>query len=218
MKRMVAFTLAGCLLIAPAGVSFADLPDPNEGTFLPGSEIRAIILKDFMRFDPQYAAHRQRSGDRLDRLAKRLAVLQADGNEMECSNEIYLEAKWFYRYTAYWDRLERRLDDFAKSLEQPDQVFARRQSTETGLWGICYEQSFFKLEATALALIGLETTGEAPKFAINLPPPFDTPVVAFEHLRDLLVSDIARTGVDHRGELGNIATVASLAYFKDYLL
>jgi hypothetical protein len=217
MKRLVAFALAVCLGTAPAGVSFADLPDPKEGTFLRGSEIRAIILKDFLRFDPQYAAHRQRFGNRLDHLAKRLVAIQTEGNEMECSNQIYLEAKWFYHYTAYWDRLEKRLDDLTSSLEQPDQVFATRQSPETGLWGLCFEQPFMKLEATLIALIELEMVGDAPKFAINLPPPFDTPLVAFEHFRDLLVSDIARTGVDHRGELGNITTVASLTYFKDYL-
>jgi hypothetical protein len=217
MNRMVAFVLAAWLCTVPAGVSFAKLPDPNEGTFLRGSEIRAVILKDFIRFDPQYVAHRQRFGDRLDRLAKRLAALQADGNEMACSNQIYLEAKWFYHYTAFWDRLERRLDDFAKSLEQPDQVFATRQSAETGLWGICYEQSFIKLEATAIALIELEMMGEAPQFAVNLPPPFDTPLAAFEHFRGLLVSDVARTGMDHRGELGGITTIASLTYFKSYL-
>src|SRR4051812_23838231 len=108
MKRMAAFVLVACLGTAPADVSFADLANPNEGTSLPGSEITAIVLKDFIRFDPQYVAHRQRSVDRLDHLAKRLAALQADGNEMECSNQIYLEAKWFYHYTAYWDRLERR--------------------------------------------------------------------------------------------------------------
>jgi len=74
-----------------------------------------------------------------------------------------------------------------------------------------------KLEATAITLIEQEMMGEAPQFAVNLPPPFDTPLVAFEHFRDLLVSDIARTGVDHRGELGNITTIASLTYFKNYL-
>src|SRR5260221_5301504 len=217
MRIMVAFAVAVCLGIAAAGASFADLPDPNEGSFRAGSEIRALILKDFVRFDPQYVAHRQLWGDRLEGMARRLAALQAEGNAMECSNEIYLEAKWFYLYTAYWDRLERRFDDLTKSLEQPDQVFATRQSAETGLWGTCYEQSFFKLEASFLALIELEAMSEAPRFAIRLPPPFDTPLVALEHLRSLLVSDIAHTRMDHRGELGNIATVGSLAYFKDYL-
>ena len=109
MKTMVALVLAACLATVPAGVSFADLPDPTEGTFLRGSEIKAVILKDFIRFDPHYIAHRQRLGERLDSLAKRLAALQTGGNEMECSNQIYLEAKWLYHYTAYWDRLERRV-------------------------------------------------------------------------------------------------------------
>ena len=58
-----------------------------------------------------------------------------------------------------------------------------------------------KLEATLIALIELEMVGQAPKFAINLPPPFDTPPAAFEHFRGLLVSDIARTGMDQRGQL-----------------
>ena len=53
-------------------------PIPTEGTFLRGSEIKAVILKDFIRFDPHYVAHRQRLGDRLDSLAKRLAALQTD--------------------------------------------------------------------------------------------------------------------------------------------
>jgi hypothetical protein len=217
MKRLVVFALAVCLGTAPAGMSIADLPDPNEATFRPGSEIKAIVLKDFTHFDPQYVENRQRSGDRLDHLAKRLAALQGEGNEMTCSNQIYLEAKWLYHYTAYWDRLEKRLDDLARSLEQPDQVSATRQSAETGLWGLCFEQSFMKLEATLIALIELEMVGETPKFAINLPPPFDTPPAAFEHFRGLLVSDIARTGMDQRGQLGNITTIASLGYFKDYL-
>src|ERR687898_1945671 len=131
MKRLAAFALAVCFGILPACMSFAGLPDPDKGTFLRGNEITEVIIRGFIRFDPHYVAHRQRFGERLDLLAGRLAALQADGNEMECSNQIYLEAKWFYHYTAYWDRLERRLDDFAKSLEQPDQVFATRQSPET---------------------------------------------------------------------------------------
>jgi hypothetical protein len=59
--------------------------------------------------------------------------------------------------------------------------------------------------------------GEAPEFAIRLPHPFDVHATATEHFRDLLVSDIARKGVDSRGELGNISTVASLFYFKEYI-
>src|SRR4051795_10001653 len=88
MKTLVAFALAVCLGTAPAGMSIADLPDPNEATFCPGSEIKAIVLKDFTHFDPQYVENRPRSGDRLDHLAKRLAALQVESNEMTCSNQI----------------------------------------------------------------------------------------------------------------------------------
>src|SRR5262249_42925186 len=144
-------------------------------------------------------------------------ALQAAGNEMECSNEIYLEAKWLHRYTADWDSLEKRLDALEKSLRQRDQEFATHQAPETGLWGACYEHAFFKLEATVLALIQLAVIDEAPAFPIHLPPPFDKRATALVHFRSLLVSDIANTGVDNRGELGNIATIASLAYFKDYI-
>jgi hypothetical protein len=190
---------------------------PGEAKLLTGSEVKALVLRDFSRFDPQYVAHQQRWGARLDSLTQRPTALQAAGNEMECSNEIYLEAKWLYRYTAYWDRLESRLDDLAKSLDQPDQLFATRQSPETGLWGPCYRESFFKVEATALALIQLAAMDEAPTFAVHPPPPFDARDTALVRFRALLVSDIANTGVDNRGELGNISTVLSLAYFKDYI-
>jgi hypothetical protein len=217
VKALLAGIIVLCLSIQSARLFADEFPDPGEAKLLTGSEVKALVLRDFTRFDPQYAAHQQRWGARLDGLTQRLTALQAAGNEMECSNEIYLEAKWLYRYTAYWDRLGSRLDDLAKSLNEPDQSFATRQSPETGLWGPCYEESFFKVEATALALIQLATIDEAPAFTIHLPPPFDARDTALVHFRSLLVSDIANTGVDNRGELGNISTVLSLAYFKDYI-
>jgi hypothetical protein len=36
----------------------------------------------------------------LDSLGQQLANLQAAGNQMECSNEIYSEAQWLRHYTA----------------------------------------------------------------------------------------------------------------------
>lgn len=217
MNRELIVAVVLCLCLAAGTARSADLPAPDEGKRLSGDEIKALILSDFIRYDPSYIEHRKRLANRLDRLTARLSALQAAGNEMECSNQIYLEAKWLYNYTAYWARLEERLDELEKSLEQPDQAFAADQSPETGLWGACYEEPFFKVEATILALLVLETMDESPGYAIHLPHPFDEPAEAMEHLRALLVSDIAHNGVDNRAELGNIGTVASLAYFKGYL-
>jgi hypothetical protein len=82
---------------------------------------------------------------------------------------------------------------------------------------VCYQQPFFKLEATLLALIQLQELGEVPQIPVQLPSPFDTWPTSLQHFYGLLVSDIAHTGLDNRGELGNIATVASLTYFKGYM-
>src|SRR5262249_49498188 len=102
-------------------------------------------------------------------------------------------------------------------LDVLDQSNATQQDAQTGLWGPCYERPFFKLEATTLALIELADLDEAPKFPIKLPAPFDSRASGFEHLQTLLISDVARPGLDGRGELGNITTVASLVHFKDYI-
>jgi hypothetical protein len=218
MRRMFSFAVTLCLgAIVGIELPAAELPHPGQAKRLSGDQAKALILADFIRFDPHYSENRQRLGDRLNGLGQQLAKLQAAGNEMECSNEIYSEAQWLIHYTADWPRLERRLADLAKSLDQPDQDFATHQSSEAGLWGACYEEPFFKVEATVLALMELAEMGQAPEFAVHLPHPFDTHANAVAHFFGLLVSDIAHTGVDHRGELGSISTVASLSYFKDYI-
>src|SRR6516165_2766128 len=219
MRRMLAFTVS-LLFAMGIGIDLpaaTELPLPGQAKLLSGDEAKRLVLEDFIRFDPHYSENRERLGGRLDGLGQRLAELQAAGNQMECSSQIYFEAQWLRHYTADWPRLERRLADLAKSLDQPDQDFAAQQSSETGLWGACYEESFFKLEATVLALVELAEMDQAPEFAIRLPQPFDVRATAVAHFRGLLVSDIAHNGVDNRGELGNLSTVASLAHFKEFI-
>ncbi|MBV8652199.1 MAG: hypothetical protein JO255_12080, partial [Alphaproteobacteria bacterium] len=217
MRGIFAFVAALCFCVPPPDLHAAEFVVPGQAALLSGDDIKTMISADFARFDPHYLDERGRFGSRLDDLGRRLADLQAAGHEMECSNEIYLEAIWLHRYTADWSALEKRLADLAGSLERLDQDFATHQSPETGLWGACYERAFFKLEATTLALIQMAALHEAPRYPVHLPPPFDSRAAAFAHFHGLLVSDIAHTGIDNRGELGNISTVASLAYFKDYI-
>jgi hypothetical protein len=217
MKWVFRIAISVCLGVAALGPATAEPSDYHSGKILSGREIQALILQDFIRFDPNYLEHRQRFGRWLDSLGWRLATLQAAGRQLECSNEIYLEAKWLHRYTADWQRLKERLQELEKSLGRADQQFALQQSPDTGLWGACYQQPFFKLEATFLALIQMQELGKVPQIPVHLPPPFDSWPTSIQHFYGLLVSDVAHTGVDNRGELGNIATIASLTYFKDYV-
>src|SRR5262249_47497710 len=160
MRPTLALAAALVLALQPANGSAFEHPDPGKAQFLSGNEVKALILEDFVRFDPRYVEHREQFGGRLDKLGRRLADIQAAGKDMECRKENYPEAKRLHRYTAEWDHLKTRLDDLERSLDKLDQEFAIHQLPETGLWGVCYEQPFFKIEATPLALIQLANMGE----------------------------------------------------------
>ena len=182
-----------------------------------GAEMESLIERDFIAFDPAYKERRKPAGERLHDLAGRLATIQATGNGMACSNQIFLETKWLYHYTADWVRLEAGLDRLEESLGNLDQAFAAEQSPEDGSWGPCHEEWFHKAEATFLGAHDLMERGQEPKYPISLFDRFNTPLKLREYLEGLLISDIAHTGRDNRAELGGMATLLSMAYFKDYL-
>jgi hypothetical protein len=91
-----------------------------------GIEMESLIERDFVAFDPAYEERRTLAGERLHALAGRLATIQATGNSMACSNQIFLETKWLYHYTADWARLEAGLDRLEESLGNLDQAFVTR--------------------------------------------------------------------------------------------
>ena len=182
-----------------------------------GTELEALIERDFIAYDPDYLEHRRVYGERLHELASRLAENQATGNPMECSNQIFLEAKWLYHYTAYWTRLDRQLERLAQSLNDTKQHFATKQSPQDGSWGLCHDEWFLKVEATYTALLDLYDKGERPAHPIALADQLKRPDRALAHFESLLVSDIAKTGIDRRSELGGLNTIAISNLFKPYL-
>ena len=137
----IVIALIGLLAALAAGPARAAQPETSifaygdEAPTARGAEIEALIERNFIAYDPDYLARKAEFGARLHALAARLAALQASGNEMACSTQIFLEAKWLYHYTAFWPRLERQLERLAESLENRDQEFATRQSPEDGSWG-----------------------------------------------------------------------------------
>ena len=91
-----------------------------------------LIRRQFEIYDPDYQVHRQQYGERLTALAKALAEAQANGRNLHCSQQMFLEAKWLYRYTAHWSRLEDKLKRIEKSLGDNDQSFATKQLSTDG--------------------------------------------------------------------------------------
>ena len=178
---------------------------------------QTLITEQFVRYDPDYLENRERYGARLNALSKQMAELEAQGQELQCSKQIYLEAKWLHRYTAHWDDLVDKLDRLEVSFEDRDQSFATEQLPTTGFWGTCYEAHFMRVGATIDALSGLFSRGHEPRYRLRVDGPLSTGKKLLVRLQDLLISDIANTGVNNRAELSSLLTSISQGVFKHYI-
>ncbi len=176
-----------------------------------------LIRRQFEIYDPDYQVHRQRYGERLTALAKALAEAQANGRTLHCSQQMFLEAKWLHRYTAHWSRLEDKLKRIEKSLSDDDQSFATKQLPTDGFWGICHEEWFMRLSATIDEIAILSDRGEQLRYRLRSAGKLNTGKKLLTRLQDLLVSDIANTGIDYRGELSSLITTFAQGAFKPHL-
>jgi hypothetical protein len=186
-------------------------------TIFANEQVVEIIQAQFVRYDPDYHTHYENYGVRLDASANKLARLEAQGRNLHCSKQIFLEAKWLHRYTAHWDELDDKLERLELSFEEEDQEFANRQSPTTGFWGTCYESYFMRMGATVDALSALSLAGKTPRYKIRGTGEFSTGKKLLTRLQDLLISDIARTGVNNRAQLSSLITSISQGLFKDYI-
>ena len=73
VKRVAAIAACLCLAIPAVCLSATEGTD-SQAVNLSGRQIRVLILKDFIRFDPDYVEHRQRLGRWLDSLRGRLVA------------------------------------------------------------------------------------------------------------------------------------------------
>lgn len=190
-------------LAAPSGAATGDFHE--------------LIWRQFEIYDPDYSVNHERYGVRLNELAKMLAQAQSDGRDLHCSQQMYLEAKWLHRYTAHWTRLEDKLKRIESSLGDDDQHFATRQLPTDGFWGICHDELIMRLSATLDGLENLRARGEPLQYRFRSPKVLDTAKKLLARLNDLLISDIANTGVNNRSELSSLITTLSQGVFKPHL-
>lgn len=199
-------------------VPLQGLADEARQPLRPASaEIRGTILREFERRDPEYLQERDTYAAKLAPLVERLVALQATGEDMACSEQIYIENRWLLEQTANWPRLETRIDALERSMETMDQGFAREQSAQDGSWGPCYEGWFLKFDAAITALNDLADRGESPPYPLSFLGRIRDPQYLRNYLDDLLISDVARTGIDQRDELGAVTGALSQLLFKEQL-
>jgi hypothetical protein len=186
-------------------------------TMASGTAAEALLVNQFSRYDPHYVRQRAAFEERLHDSAERIAQLEAGGRALPCTRQIFQEVWWLVHYTAYWQRVERRLADLEASFAVADQAFATHQSSDDGAWGACYEAPFLKAAATIEGLELLAAIGVPPEFAVTLEPTLRTSRQVVERISNLIASDIASFGINHRGELNSLVTTFIRGNFKPHL-
>ncbi len=210
-----------CLLAAIASWSLGSLESLADETHDPQhlmtAEIQGMVLREFERRDPDYLRERTAYATKLAPLVESLIALQEKGEDMSCSEQIYIESRWLLDHTADWQRLATRIDALRSSMKTVAQGFAREQSATDGSWGACYEEWFLKLDATITALNDLADHGKVPAFPLSIVDRIGSAEALRDYLHDLLISDVAGTGIDQRDELGAVTGALSQLLFKERL-
>ena len=67
--------------------------EKDRAALVMGTQAKLIIKADFTRYNRDFPEKSEADGRILHDLAARLAAMQAEGNEMACSNQIFLEAR-----------------------------------------------------------------------------------------------------------------------------
>ena len=142
----------------------------------------------------------------LNEYQAEMARRQEQGDVITCSVQIFREAHWMVNYTTYRDRVEQRIADLDKSLEEKDQSWAAEQTKGDGSWGACYEAWFFRLLASVEALREMQVRGERPRHPLKFLEPVNTPEKLTKAFESVLVSRMETEGRSYRREMNNLAT------------
>jgi hypothetical protein len=192
--------------VVAAGAAAARDLGPRPPTIV-GDAARARIDALLARYDPDYPLQHARNEARLDRLGAELFERTLAGLDTRCSQQIFVEAKWLVGYTAWWPRIDARLDELENSFAIADQAFAAEPYYKDGFYGRCAVEAFIRLEATIERYFVFADRGE-------LPPTAHGPIAAVGHeptivdeLAALLRSDPARLGEDNRSRLGGLVGI-----------
>jgi hypothetical protein len=193
--RLPAKLIAQAILALLPVICFATQP--------PASDIdyRQRAKQEFVTYDPRYLASRAERVAQARVLGRQVFEREAAGKPSQCSHQILNEVSWLLGYTADFHEVDRRLEDLKATLAHPERESAAvEQDPADGSWGHCYNAWFFKLDASFDHLRELAKSGQPP-YKPSFLDRINSPAKLTSYLTSISVSDIPRTGVDHRREL-----------------
>jgi hypothetical protein len=217
---VIAFLAFASASAAPASAqqlhpSLAVLPDHGEAELVIGDAAADRIDALFIEFDPHYEVKFAARKRRFDQLASQLFTRTATGHETRCSNQIFLEVKWLLNYTAWWSRIDARLDELEASFAIAHQGHAAEPSEQDGFYGRCATEKFIKIEATLVNYFDLAARGEFPAVEREPVEVARDPAKMTSFLAAHVISDVAKTGHDFRSKLGGLASIMAAADKRD---
>jgi hypothetical protein len=181
--------------------------------YLDREDVLGEIRAAFASRDPSYDDRRYSLSQRLRSLNEQLAQQQRKGHAMACAEQIALEAQWLLNYREDWPRAARRIERLAQYLADPPQGGPRPDPD--GSWGGCCTEWYRKLEPTVDALQGDLTKLKLVPLAFM--QRLADPGWTLDYLFRLQITDIARTGVNQRDELGAVQSALCQLIFKKKL-
>lgn len=166
----------------------------------------------FLAYGPRYLDLRAERIQRAVLLAKRLFQLESRGQNVACAHQIFTEAKWLLAATVDFRLIEQRLGALERVLDHPDlEDTATQQDPSDGSWGSCYTEWFFKLDATYEHLNQDISRIIEPKIPFTFLDRVNSPEKLRQYFDGVMISNIARDGVDHSRELNE--SIADLMRF-----
>jgi hypothetical protein len=181
---------------------------------------RRFIREQFNQFDLDYPGRRLERLARLAEPEQRLFALQGQGHSMACSAQILNETRWILNSTAQFARADKNIWLLTISLDHTGQDFALLQDDHAGAWGVCYDEPFKKLDPMITAINELARTKRPPThgaMAFLLQEHMSSPQAMIDYLATIRTSDIVKSGINRRDELGAVTAVLAELLFKEEL-
>lgn len=193
-------------------------PDRTPSATVFGDAAIELIHGQFLEYDPEYLVRVAERERRLDGLGERLFALTASGRNTECSRQVFIEAKWLVGYTAWWPRIDRRLEALEATFALEDQTFAEDPALNDGFYAICADERFIRIEDTLVHYFDMAASGEKPE--IERKPVAD--LRSKERLTDFLearlISNIPVTGEDQRSRFGSLISILAAADKRNFVM
>jgi hypothetical protein len=192
-KRTFLMSVAICCFTPAICAQTVPISDRDAGSFKE---------RGFISYNPRYTELRTERIRRAVELGKRVFQMEAKGQKISCAHQILTETKWLLGDTAYFQRIDQRLDALENVLDHPDlEDSATRQDPGDGSWGRCYTEWFFKLDASYDHLNRGTSRNLEPDLPLRLLDRVNSPEKLREYFARISVSDIARDGIDNSREL-----------------